>query len=80
MEPPSKESILVLRQVLTKPQIKEIMNYMRAIPPRVVLDPALHVYAHSAGVRQGWSDCLEALEQFGNEKPEPRTQRDSIET
>jgi len=80
METPSKESIIVLRRFLATPQIKEIFAYMRANPPRVALDPALHVYAHSSGVRQGWNDAIDKLEDISDEKPEQRTPRDTIES
>lgn len=80
MDSPSKESILVLRRFLATPQIKEILNHLRANPPRTVIDPAFHVYAHSAGVRQGWTDLLDELDRLAEEKPEPRIQRDTIES
>lgn len=80
MEAPSKESIIVLRRFLSTPQIKEVLAYLRANPPRVSLDPALHVYAHSAGVRDGWNACIDRLEEISDEKPEQRAPRDTIES
>jgi hypothetical protein len=51
---------------------------MRSEPPRTNLDPSVHVYAHSAGVRDGWLKAVEQLADFDGGPVPERTQRDSI--
>lgn len=75
---PSKESIRALRLFLGSNAGQEIMNHMRANPPAVEIDPSVHVYAHSNGIRVGWQKFADYLENMDAQPPPQRQQSDRI--
>lgn len=55
------------------------MNYMRATPPAVAIDPSVHVYAHSNGIRVGWQRFADELEELEGQAPQQRTPQDRLD-
>jgi hypothetical protein len=79
MAQPSKEAQLALRTFLVSRAGQEIISHLRSDPPTTKLDPAIHVYSHSCGVRDGWQRCVEYLAEMQPDKPEGNIRRDTLD-
>lgn len=76
---PSKEALMALRTFLATRAGQEIINHLRSEPPSTKLDPAIHVYSHSCGVRDGWQKCADYLAEMQPDKPESGVRRDTLD-